>query len=179
ATFFGNFSQVRACPSCRGIGNIPNKICGHCDGTGRLRKAKEINVAIAPGVVDGQILKIAKAGEAGERGAVAGDLYLVIRIKPHSVFVRKEGDLYTNKEIKMVDAFLKRPIKLNDISGESFEMEIPANWHLHEKIKILGRGMPRFGSHGRGDLFVQLELKTPGHLSSKAKALLEELEGEL
>lgn len=179
ATFFGNFSQVRACPSCRGIGNIPNKICGHCDGTGRVRKAKEIGVAIASGVADGQILKIAKAGEAGERGAAAGDLYLVIRVKPHSVFVRKESDLYVNKEIKMVDAFLKRPIKLNDIGGDNFEIEIPANWRLHEKIKVAGHGMPRFGSHGRGDLFVQLELKTPGRLSSKAKALLEELEGEL
>jgi len=178
-TFFGNFSQVKACPACRGIGNIPNKICSQCAGAGRIKKARELKVMIAPGAADGQILKIVKEGEAGERGAGAGDLYLIIRVKPHLIFIRRENDLFMVKEIKITEAFLRRPIRLRDISGEDFDLEIPANWRLQEKIRVAGRGMPRFGSHGRGDLLIQLETKTPGHLSVKAKKALEELEGEL
>lgn len=178
-TFFGNFSQIKACSDCRGVGNIPNKICGSCGGAGRIKKTKELKVAIAPGAADGQILKIAKAGEAGERGAAAGDLYVIIRVKPHQIFIRRENDLFMAKEIKITEAFLRQPVKLKDIGGADFEMEIPANWRLQEKIRIAGRGMPRFGGRDRGDLFIQLEIKVPGHLSAKARKLLEELDGEL
>ncbi len=178
-TFFGNFSQVRDCPQCRGLGNIPNKICGECGGAGRVKKAKELTIEIAPGVADGQVLKVVKAGEAGERGAVAGDLYLVIRVRPHPVFVRKDNDLYMIKEIKFSDAFLKKEIKIKDIGGDDFMAAIPANWKINEKLRVGGHGMPGFGGRSRGDLYVQLEMKTPGHLSLKAKKLLEELDGEL
>lgn len=178
-TFFGNFSQVQSCAACRGSGYIPNKICGDCSGAGRIKKERELEIRIAPGVADGQILKVAGGGEAGERGAAAGDLYVVIRVKSHPIFTRRENDLFVVKEIKMVDVFLRQPIKLKDIGGQEISVEIPANWRLNEKIRIAGRGMPKFGGSSRGDLFIQLEIRTPGHISTKARKLLEELDGEL
>lgn len=182
-TFFGNISQVRACAACDGRGQVPNKACTVCGGKGRAMKEKTIGVEIAPGVEDGQIIKIRGAGEAGERGGEAGDLYLVIRVKPHPVFERKKTDLYMTKEVKLLDALLGKKIECHDISGEKFHITIPTGFNFQEKMKIAGRGMPRFGSFssalGRGDLYVTFNPRLPKQLSPKAKKLLEELDGEL
>lgn len=178
-TFFGNFAAIKTCPTCRGQGNIPNKICGDCGGTGRFLKIKELKVDIAPGVANGQVIKISGAGEAGERGGAAGDLYIVVKIKPHPIFERKDSDLFIKKEIKITDFLLRKEIKCRDISGEEFVLKIPNDLKIGEKIKVSGRGMPHFGRRGRGDLYIKLEIKLPVYLSARAKKLLEDLAEEL
>lgn len=182
-TFFGNVSQVQTCADCSGRSEIPNKLCGNCSGKGRALKNKEVEVQIAPGVEDGQIIKIKGAGEAGERGGGAGDLYLIIRVKPHNIFERQKTDLSMNKDVSVTDALLGKEIDFTDISGEKFKVSIPPGFNLKEKLKISGRGMPRFGAvsgHlGRGDLYISFNLGLPDKISSRAKKLLEELDGEL
>ncbi len=178
-TFFGNFAQVKACDTCSGRGQIPNKICSTCKGVGRVADIKEVTVDIAPGVEDGQVVKIKGGGEAGERGGGSGDLYVNIRIKPHAVFKRKKSDLYINKEIKIVDAILGKKIKMQEINGTIFEFSVPPDFNFDGPFKVSGRGMPHLGSPSRGDLYIHFSLKMPKKLSKKAKELLEELEREL
>lgn len=178
-TFFGNFTQVRMCPACKGRGEIPNEECKTCGGSGRMAGVREARVAITPGVEDGQVIKVSGMGEAGERSAAAGDLYVVVRVKPHKVFARKRADLFTEKEVGIAALALGKPVEIIGIDGERIEVEVPAGHEIHEPLKVSGKGMPRFGSYGRADLYLTLRVKTPKKLSTKAKKLLEELEKEL
>ena len=180
-TFFGNFSQVKNCHQCKGRGQIPNKQCSDCSGSGRILKKRKVLVEIASGIDNGQIIKIKGAGEAGEQGGRIGDLYIIIRIKPHAIFKRQGNDLFMAKEIKFTDALLSKVIEGQDIGGKKFEINIPAGFNLKEKLKISSRGMPYFGSliGKRGDLYIDFNLKTPEKLSPKAKKLIEELDKEL
>lgn len=177
-TFFGSFYQVKICPNCHGRGQIPNKICETCRGSGRRPQTKQINVEILPGIDNNQIIKISKAGEAGERGAAEGDLYVRVRIIPHHTFARKGADLIVKKDLNVLDLLLAKKIEIPTISGGKINVEIPAYFNLKEDLRIKGEGMPKFGSFGRGDLLVSFEIKAPKKLSAKAKKLLEDLSAE-
>jgi molecular chaperone DnaJ len=178
-TFFGNFAQVKSCDVCFGKGKMPNKTCGMCGGIGRISDTKEVEVDIAPGVEEGQVVKIKGGGEAGERGGGSGDLYVHIRVKQHSLFKRKKNDLYTTKEVKIADVLLGKKIKMKDINGSDFDFLIPSDFSFDVPFRISGRGMPHLGTSSRGDLFVHFSLKMPKKLSKKAKELLEALEKEI
>ncbi len=177
-TFFGSFSQVKTCDKCFGNGQVPNKICKNCLGAGRIKTEKEIKVNIVSGISDGQIIKVAKAGEAGERGAEKGDLYIRVRVKPHAEFVREGDNLLVKKEINLIDVLLGNKISVKTISGGALNIEIPENNNLTEKFRVRGEGMSRLGAYGRGDLFIQFEVRTP-KLTAKAKKLLDEFKKEL
>ena len=144
---------------------------------------REAAVEIAPGVEDGQVIKIAGMGEAGEQGTAAGDLYVIVKVKAHPVFERKKDDLYMSKDISITEAALDKEIEIKDIGGRNFHIQIPAGFSLKDKLRISSRGMPRFGAFGgsssRGDLYISFNLKTPKHLSAQAKKLLEDLDKEL
>jgi molecular chaperone DnaJ len=179
-TFFGSFSQVRSCAKCFGTGQIPNKMCSACTGTGRVKQAKEVTVTIAPGIRDGQIIKLVGAGEAGERAAAAGDLYVKIKVKPHPIFAVKGNDLFAIKEVSLIDVLLGRKIQIKNISGGVIDLEIPPGANLNNDLRIPGEGMPQLGSiHRRGDLYVRFNIKTPKKFSAKAKKLLDDLKEEI
>jgi molecular chaperone DnaJ len=177
-TFFGNFTQVRACPTCKGRGEIPNEICKLCGGNGRVSGTREAEINIAPGVEDGQVIQVSGMGEAGEQGASAGDLYVIVRVKPHAAFERKKADLFTTLEMKLTDLALGKIVEVVGVDGERIKVEVPAGYDVHVPLKVTGKGMPRFGNSGRGDLYLTLRVRTPKKLSAKAKKLLEELDGE-
>ncbi len=182
-TFFGNFSQIRGCPECHGRGELPESSCKACGGLGRTSGTRDVAVAVAPGVEDGQIIKISNMGEAGERGSATGDLYVVLRVKEHSVFKRKKNDLFLEEEIGIGEALLGKKIPMRDLSGEEFSVSVPGGFNLKDLLKVPARGMPRLGLFGgkseRGDLYISFNLKLPKKLSSRAKKLLEELDEEL
>lgn len=178
-TFFGNFTQVRACPTCKGRGETPNEECKLCGSSGRVTGTREAKIDIAPGVEDGQVIQVSGMGEAGEQGASAGDLYVVVRVKPHAAFERKRADLFTSREVKLTDLALGKALEVVGVDGERIKVEVPAGHDIHAPLKVSGKGMPRFGAFGRGDLYFTLRVRTPKKLSAKAKKLLEELEGEL
>ncbi|MFA6407174.1 MAG: molecular chaperone DnaJ [Candidatus Paceibacterota bacterium] len=181
-TFFGKFAQVKTCPECRGRGEVPNEKCSGCKGAGRVMELREAKVNIAAGVEDGQIIKIAGKGEAGEFASGSGDLYVVVRVKPHTYFQRHKTDLVTEKDIRITDALLEREIEMKDVDGMSYTVKIPAGFNLRQSFKVQGRGMPKFGIFGspsRGDLYINLNTKLPKSISHKAKKLLEDLEKEI
>ncbi|MEK7115015.1 MAG: DnaJ C-terminal domain-containing protein [Patescibacteria group bacterium] len=177
-TFFGSFSQVKTCGKCFGSGQVPNKICKACSSAGRIKAEKEIKVNIVPGIADGQIIKVAKAGEAGERGAEKGDLYIRVRVKPHSEFTREGENLLVKKELNLIDILLGNKISVKTISGGPLNIEIPENYNLNEPYKVRGEGMLRLGGYGRGDLFIQFEVRTPKKINAKVKKTLDELQKE-
>jgi molecular chaperone DnaJ len=178
-TFFGNFQQVRECKKCAGQGKIPNKICGTCSSSGRITSEKTLELTIAPGIADGQVIKVTKAGEMGERGAEAGDLYVRIRVKPHPVFTREGDDLLMREEMRLVDLLIHRSVEVKTISGEKISIAIPQTFTFGEEITVQGAGMPHLGSHGRGNLRIDLRVQIPKKLSKKAEDILKELKGEL
>lgn len=178
-TFFGTFSQVRTCTNCKGAGQIPNKICNNCKGSGRIFAERKVSLDIIAGIHDSQIIQIKGMGEAGERGSSPGDLYVRIRIKPHSLFERKSDDLIVKRDLSIYDLLLGRKIKIPTLSGKEIEVEIPSHFNLKENLKIHGEGMPRFGSFGKGDLLVDFNIKSPKKISSKNRKLLEDIEKEL
>lgn len=178
-TFFGSFMQVKTCKKCNGMGQIPNKACMTCSGSGRKQSDREINFEIVPGIQTDQIIKITGAGEAGERGAGTGDLYIRIRITPHSTFTRRGDDLIVRKELHVADLLLGKKLEIPTISGGKIYAEIPTHFDLKEDLKIKNEGMPRFGAFGRGDLLVNFIIKAPKKASGKTKKILEEIEKEL
>jgi molecular chaperone DnaJ len=177
-TFFGTFSQVKVCEKCHGAGEIPKSPCHVCHGSGRIMSVREIKVDIRPGVEDNQLIKMNGMGEAGERGTAAGDLYIRIRVKPHSVFERHGADLVVSRDLDVLTLLLGKKIEIPTIAGGKVSIEVPAGFNLGENLRVSGEGMPRFGSYGRGDLLVSFIVKAPKKPSGKAKKILEDLEKE-
>lgn len=175
-TFFGSFSQVKTCPNCQGFGEVPKKICTSCKGSGRVVGERKLSLEVRPGIADGQIIQIKGAGEAGERGTPAGDLYVRIKIKPHHIFARQGDNLLIKKNIRVIDLLLGKKLEVPTIGGKNIEVEIPAGADLKDFIRIKGEGMPRFGHSGRGELLVDLEIKAPKKLSAEEKELLKRFE---
>ncbi len=175
-SFFGNFAQVKPCEKCFGTGQIPNKICENCRGAGRVLGEREVKVQILPGVKDGQLIKINGIGEAGERQTASGDLYIRIKIKPHQIFERIGDNLKIKKEVDLIDLLLGKKLEVPTISGNKLSVEIPPDFDIKKDLIIRGEGMPIFGSLGRkGDLLVELMVKTPKKLNPKLKKILEDL----
>lgn len=177
-TFFGNFSQVRTCEKCHGAGEVPKKICVACGGEGRVRGTRRVVIEIHPGVEDGQVLKVSGHGEAGERGAGEGDLYVRIKVKPDAIFKRSHDELHVMKKVNALDLLLGKPVEIPTIDGKPVRLEVPTGARLREPLRLKGFGMPRFGRSGRGDMVVELDVELPKRLSAKAKKLLEELDDE-
>jgi molecular chaperone DnaJ len=178
-TFFGNFEQIKVCSTCRGMGQIPKVVCKVCRGSGRLKGKKSVSLHIRPGIQNDQIIKIKGGGEAGEREAEDGDLYVKIKITPHSFFERRGDDLVVEKEVRLIDLLLGRSLDIPTLSGHKVKITVPPDFNLQDTLRIHGEGMPRFNGSGRGDLIIVLKIKTPKKISSKAKKVLEEIEKEL
>lgn len=178
-SFFGSFTQVKQCKECLGAGQISKSLCAQCHGTGRISGERQIKIKIAQGVHDGQLITIKKAGEAGQRGTEAGDLYIRIKIKPHHVFHREGNDLIIKKDVKLIDVLLGKKIEIPTISGHKLHIEIPTDFDIRQNMIISNEGMPVFSSYGRGNLIVELKIKTPKKISVKAKKALEDLEREI
>ncbi len=176
-TFFGTFSQVKTCANCHGIGQVPNKICDTCKGLGKIRGEREIAVKILAGVNDNQLIKIKGAGEAGERGAEDGDLFISIRIKPHLLFAREGDNLIIHKKIRLIDLLFGltegEKIEVDSISGKKIKIDIPLDFDFNQLLRVAGEGMPHFNRYGRGDLLIKFEIKSSKKLGSKAQKLLE------
>lgn len=174
--FFGNFSQIKQCHKCFGSGKIPNKLCDTCSGKGRTKQEKNIEIHIAPGTANGQLIQVAGAGEAGERGTESGDLYIRVMIKPHHYFARINDDLLVKKDLNMMDILMDKKIEMPTIAGGKINVEIPENFNFRERLRIDGQGMPKLGSHRRGDLYVEFNVRAPKKMNAKAKKILEDLE---
>lgn len=177
-TFLGSFTQYTTCPECGGEGYKPEKSCNVCKGEGRVKAEEKIKVFIPAGVDSNQVIKVEGRGEAGKKGGKAGDLYIRIMVKPHPVFQRKGDDLYTSFPISISQAVLGEEIEVQILERTKILLKVSEGTESGKILRISGKGIPRFSGRGRGDLYVELTVKIPKHLSKKQKELLEQLKKE-
>lgn len=176
-TFFGSFAREKICSVCEGEGRRPEKLCGKCGGEGREKKTDAVSLHIPAGVLSGDTFIVKGQGETG-KGGVAGDLYVRVMVKPHSLFKRDGADLAYIQNINFTQAALGDTMEIPVIDGK-VELKIPAGIQSGEILRLRGKGMSIPGRRERGDLYVRIQVKTPKNLSKKSRELLEELKGEL
>lgn len=172
----GFFTIERTCPSCHGNGRIIEKPCGNCGGSGRVRKEKTLSVNIPAGVEDGVRIRLAGEGEAGLRGAQAGDLYIFLSIAAHRLFQRDGANIFCRVPIPMTTAALGGAIEVPTVDGGRARVTIPAGTQSGHQFRLKGKGMPVMRSQARGDMYIQATVETPVHLTKKQRDLLEEFD---
>ena len=171
--FGGMFRMVTACPNCRGRGSIVKDKCNGCGGTGRQQKKRVVTVKIPAGVHEGQAVRIAGEGEAGENGAPPGDLHCYISVKPHTMFTRHNNDLVCQVPISFTQAALGGEIEVPTLKGREL-LDVPAGAQHGEVYKLKGKGLPDLRSGRAGDELVQVLIEIPRKLTDKQKQLLRE-----
>jgi len=172
----GFFSIARTCPSCQGAGTVISDPCSKCRGEGRLLQQKTIDARIPAGVEDGTRIRFSGVGEAGVHGGPAGDLYVVLGVKEHPFFEREGTNLYCVVPISFTQAALGAEIQVPTLESEH-NLKIPEGTQSGTVLKIRGKGVPVLNGHGKGDLFVEIKVQTPGKLSKRQRELLLELQG--
>ena len=170
---FFSFTIATPCPTCHGEGVIIRDPCKKCGGTGRVKINKKISVKIPPGVDNGTRLRIHGEGEAGYMGGPAGDLYVIVHVKPDDFFERKGDNLFCQIPISFPQAALGTKIMVPTLNGEK-ELKIPRGTQPGTTFKIKGEGMPRMRGYGRGDLFVSVFVTVPTQLTKKEEELIRE-----
>lgn len=169
------FRQSVTCPECRGRGRIVDSPCTTCGGSGRTERAESIAVTIPPGAEDGLTLRVAGRGLASEEpGGTPGDLLVVVRTAPDARFQRAGADLWRSEEIGLIDAVLGTELKLSTLDG-TLTVRIPAGTQPDSQLRLRGKGLPRFGVRGRGDLYVRVGVRVPERLSAQERGLYEKL----
>ena len=173
-SFFGSFSQISTCPNCQGAGEVYLEKCKKCGGDGRTKDEQEIEIDIPAGIQDGQTISIEGQGEAGEKGASSGNLYINIHVIPHQKFKREGNNILSKEYITFSQATLGDKILVDTISGQ-IKMKVPAGTQSGEVFKIRDEGVPFLNRHGRGDQLVKIIVKIPKNLSREQKNLIEKL----
>jgi molecular chaperone DnaJ len=161
------------CATCHGTGRIRNVACSTCQGMGVVPRMKRIEVQIPAGVKDGSRVRVAGKGRH-EPGGATGDLYVVISIKPSSVFERKDDDLYAEVPVPLAVAMLGGEAQVTTPKG-SLALKVPAETQNGVTFRLAGQGMPRLGDTRRGDLLAKVKVVLPDKLSAAEKKLFEQL----
>jgi molecular chaperone DnaJ len=167
--------QISICSRCRGDGVIIEKRCSACGGTGQVAREEALTVRIPRGAEEGMALRIPGHGmPSPTKSGAPGDLYVVIRSAPDPRFDRQGADLYRTETLEVPDAVLGAALTVPTLDGTA-EIRIPAGTQSNQIFRVRGKGLPRFGDAGRGDLYVRLALRIPERLSANERALYEEL----
>lgn len=155
----GYFTLGQACPNCHGRGTIP--------------RSRRLEVRIPPGVQDGSKIRLAGEGLTG-RGGQRGDLYLIVRMRPHPVFERKGDDLYVEVDVPYTIAALGGEVRVPTLKG-NVTMKVPAGTQSGQVFRLVGQGMPHLKGGGYGDLYARVRITVPRTLSARERELLQQL----
>jgi molecular chaperone DnaJ len=170
----GLFVVERPCPACGGRGSVLEDPCRACRGEGRVDRMQTVTFDIPAGVDTGTRIRLAGKGEAGQRGAPPGDLYIFLHVRPHPVFQREGTTLMTRVPVSFTTAALGGCVEIPDLDGSSTRLEIPAGIQSGTQLRLRGKGMPVLQGRGRGDLVVEIVVETPTRLSRRQREILEE-----
>lgn len=174
----GFFTIERACPTCQGAGRVIQNPCRKCAGQGRVRQERTLAVTIPPGVEDGTRIRLSGEGEAGMRGGNAGDLYVILTVEQHPIFQRDGANLFCRVPIAMTTAALGGEIEVPTIDGDVTEVKVEAATQSGQRTRLRHKGMSVLRSSSRGDMYVELAVETPVHLTKRQKELLKEFAEE-
>ena len=171
-TPFGIMQTQKTCDACHGTGKIIENKCPNCRGTGFVRVPKKLEVNIPAGIDDGQQLSLRYQGSDGMNGGNAGDLYIIISVRPHSVFERDGDDLYCEVPITYAEATLGAEIEIPTLEG-SMKYTIPEGTQTGTVFTLRNKGVTRVNSKVRGSLYITVVVEVPKNLTSEQKNLLE------
>ncbi len=174
-SILGTFNTTRTCDECHGKGKIPKEKCKICRGSGLHHKKEEITIRIPAGVNDGETMKMTGYGEA-LAGGKTGDLYIQIRVRPHTFYTKDGLDLRGEIKIKMTTALLGGEYPLQTLDGP-ISLTIPEGIQHGELLRIKGKGVASERGR-RGDILIRVNLEIPHKISKTAKKLIEELKKE-
>jgi molecular chaperone DnaJ len=172
----GFFSIGRTCPTCQGTGSVITDPCSKCKGEGRVLRQRTVDAKVPAGVEDGTRIRFSGLGEGGVHSGPAGDLYVVLHVKEHPFFERQGNDLYCAIPISFSQAALGVEIQVPTLEGEH-RLKVPEGTQSGTTLRIRGKGVPQLNGHGKGDLFVEVRVQTPGKLNKRQRELLQELDG--
>jgi molecular chaperone DnaJ len=173
----GFFAVARTCSTCGGAGKLIVEACKKCKGQGRLKRERTVTVKVPAGVEEGARILYSGEGEAGIYDGPPGDLYVVLHVKEHSFFQREGSDLHCVIPISFTQAALGTEIQVPTLEGQQ-KMQVPEGTQTSTVLRLRNKGVPVLNGHGRGDLYVELKVRTPSKLSKRQRELLTELEGE-
>lgn len=172
---FGEFVRTSACPQCGGSGRIVEHPCETCNGAGRTLESRTLEVEIPAGIHDGQRIRLSGEGHAGALGGRAGDLYVLVHIRPDERFVREGNDIFSQVDLTIVQAALGATVPVETLDGKR-ELEFDAGTQPGEVRVLRGQGMPVLQGFGRGDHRVLVNVTVPRRLTDEQRKLLAEFE---
>lgn len=177
-SIFGQVQSSAPCPDCHGEGTVIDHPCDMCDGQGRTPTHEKLDIKVPAGISSGRQLRVSGYGEAGYRGAPAGDLIVSVEVERHDRFERHGDDLYLDLSVSMVQAALGCTVEVDGIMpDERVSMHVPAGSQPGALVTVEGRGMPRIGGGGaRGRLVARVKVVVPTELSTEARQALERYE---
>ncbi|MFC4161365.1 molecular chaperone DnaJ [Chitinimonas lacunae] len=171
----GFFSLQQTCPTCHGAGKVVPDPCRDCHGAGRVKTHKTLEVKIPAGVDENDRIRLSGEGEPGVNGGPAGDLYVVVHIKPHPVFQRDASDLHCEMPISFATAALGGEIEIPTLDGVA-KIKVPAETQTGQVFRLRGKGIKGLRSAISGDLMCHVVIETPINLTDRQKELLREFE---
>lgn len=177
-TPFGQVVRATVCDACHGDGRVPTQPCASCRGRGRTVERQTLSVDVPAGIADGQRIRLAGRGHAGEQGGPPGDLYVLVRVAEDKRFVRDGDDLVTVADVPAPLAALGTTLEVPTLD-DPIELDIPAGTQPHDTLTLRGLGMPTLRGRRKGDLRVVVNVVIPRRLSPEQKELLERLAGTL
>ena len=175
-TPFGRIQNVRTCSRCRGAGKIITEPCPKCHGRGKVRVSKRRTVKVPAGIDNGQVLTIRGQGGLGERGGQPGDLLIVITVKPHKLFKRRDDDLYIEMPLTFTQAALGAELDVPTL-GKPVKYRFPEGTQPGQVFRLKDQGIQRLRGGGKGDLYVTAVVEIPKKLTNQQKELLRQFDG--
>jgi molecular chaperone DnaJ len=175
STVFGQFVRTQTCTRCGGAGTVIEHPCPTCDGAGRVLGERTLTVEVPPGIHDGQRIRIGGEGHAGAPGGRAGDLYVLVRVRPDPRFVREGNDLFATVDLTMTQAALGAAVTVPTLDGQT-ELEFEPGTQPGELRVLRGQGMPVLQGRGRGDLRLLVNVAVPRRLTDEQRRLLQEFD---
>ena len=175
-TPFGRIQNVRTCSRCHGEGKIITEPCPKCHGRGKVRVSKRRTIKVPAGIDNGQVLTIRGQGGLGERGGQPGDLLIVVSVRPHKLFKRREYNLYIEMPLTFTQAALGAELDVPTLD-RPVKYKFPEGTQPGQVFVIKGRGVPHLRGDAKGDLYVTAVVEIPKKLTEKQKDLLRQFDG--
>lgn len=173
-SLFGSMVQITTCPTCRGSGEMIDNPCTQCQGGGLERKMRKKTVEIPGGVDSGIQIRLSGEGQPGANGGPTGDLYLVIKVKPHKYFRRRDFDILLNLDINIAQAALGADVDVPTVDGPAV-LSIPAGTQPGKVLRMRDKGVPHLRAKKRGDQLVIINVEIPSRLKKEQRELIEQL----
>ncbi|MDN5581889.1 MAG: molecular chaperone DnaJ [Corynebacterium sp.] len=166
----GAFGFSRPCPDCNGTGTRIEDPCADCSGSGRVTRTRTITVRVPAGVVDGQKVRLAGQGEAGERGRPSGDLFVTVHVRADKLFTRNGDDLKMTVPVSFTELALGGAVTVPTLDTR-VRVKIPAGTADGTTLRVRGRGVTKRNG-ASGDLLVTVKVAVPKNLDEGAASAL-------